>query len=98
MAKESKLKVALVLDEGLDNPDGVQQYILSVGGWLTSEGHDVHYLVGQTARRDIPNLRSLSRNIHVRSNGNNMTIPLPTSRRKLKKLLRDEQFDVLHVQ
>lgn len=98
MAKQPTLKVALVLDEGLDNPDGVQQYMLSIGSWLTSQGHDVHYLVGQTARRDIPNVRSLSRNIHVSSNGNQMTIPLPTSRSKLRKLLRQEKFDVLHVQ
>jgi phosphatidyl-myo-inositol alpha-mannosyltransferase len=98
MAKLTKLKIALVLDEGLDNPDGVQQYVLSIGEWLTSQGHSVQYLVGQTTRRDIPNLRSLSKNIAVRSNGNQMTIPLPTSRRKLKKLLDEEQFDVLHVQ
>lgn len=98
MAKHPKLKIALVLDEGLDNPDGVQQYILSIGGWLTSQGHSVQYLVGQTARLDIPNVRSLSRNVRVSSNGNQMTIPLPTRRGKLKKLLREEKFDVLHVQ
>jgi phosphatidylinositol alpha-mannosyltransferase len=98
MAKDSKLKVALVLDDGLDKPDGVQQYILSVGSWLSSHGHDVHYLVGQTARSDIPNIHSLSRNVRVSFNGNRLSMPLPTSRAKLKKLLDDEQFDVLHVQ
>jgi phosphatidylinositol alpha-mannosyltransferase len=98
MAKDSKLKVALVLDDGLDKPDGVQQYILSVGSWLSSHGHEVHYLVGQTLRSDIPNIHSLSRNIHVRFNGNRLSIPLPTSKTKLKKVLDDEQFDVLHIQ
>jgi phosphatidylinositol alpha-mannosyltransferase len=98
MAKESKLKVALVLDDGLDKPDGVQQYILSIGDWLKSQGHEVHYLVGQTLRADIANVHSLSRNVAVSSNGNQMTIPLPTSRRKLRQLLESEQFDVLHVQ
>lgn len=98
MANSPKLKIALVLDEGLDNPDGVQQYMLSVGGWLTSQGHEVHYLVGQTTRKDVPNLWSLSKNIHVSSNGNQMTIPLPTSTKKLKRLLEDQKFDVLHVQ
>ncbi|HVA10632.1 MAG TPA: glycosyltransferase family 4 protein [Candidatus Dormibacteraeota bacterium] len=98
MAKPAKLKVALVLDDGLDKPDGVQQYILSVGHWLTGRGHEVHYLVGQTARRDIANTHSLSRNVRVSSNGNRLTIPLPTSRRKLRQILVSEQFDVLHVQ
>ncbi len=98
MAKASKLKVALVLDDGLDKPDGVQQYILSVGSWLTSRGHEVHYLVGQTSRTDIANVHSLSRNVRVSSNGNRLTIPLPTSRRKLRQILRSQQFDVLHVQ
>ena len=47
------LKIGLVFDDSLDKPDGVQQYILSIGKWLTSQGHEVHYLVGQTKRTDI---------------------------------------------
>ncbi|HVI60590.1 MAG TPA: glycosyltransferase family 4 protein [Candidatus Saccharimonadales bacterium] len=96
MAK--KLKVGLVLDTSLDPPDGVQQYVIGVGEWLRRQGHDVHYLVGQTTERDLPNIHSLSRNISVQSNGNRTTMPLPTSRRKLRALLDEEQFDVLHVQ
>lgn len=94
----AKLKIGLVLDDGLDVPDGVQQYILSVGEWLISRGHDARYLVGYTARTDLPHVHSLSRNLKVRSNGNRMSIPLPTSRSKLRKFLKREQFDVLHVQ
>jgi phosphatidylinositol alpha-mannosyltransferase len=98
MVQNTKLKIGLVLDDSLDKPDGVQQYILGIGQWLTSVGHDVHYLVGQTSRTDIPNVHSLSRNINVRFNANRMSIPLPTSRRSLKAFLDAEQFDVLHVQ
>ncbi len=98
MAKQDKLKVGLVLDDGLDKPDGVQQYILSIGAWLSAQGHSVHYLVGQTTRQDIAGLHSLSRNIAVRFNGNRLSIPLPTRRGALRKLLATEQFDVLHVQ
>jgi phosphatidylinositol alpha-mannosyltransferase len=88
-----------VLDDGLDKPDGVQQYILSVGEWMRKRGHDVHYLVGQTKRTDLTNVHSLSHNVGVRSNGGNrLTIPLPTSSRKLSRFLREQQFDVLHVQ
>ncbi len=92
------LKIALVLDDGLDAPDGVQQYVLSIGAWLASQGHDVHFLVGQTRRTDLPNLHTVSKNVGVTFNGNKLSIPLPTSRRKLKHLLDYEQFDVIHVQ
>lgn len=92
------LTVGLVLDTSLDPPDGVQQYVIGVGEWLRGQGHDVHYLVGQTERRDLPNVHSLSRNVAVQSNGNRTTIPLPTSRKKLREVLRTIRFDVLHVQ
>jgi phosphatidyl-myo-inositol alpha-mannosyltransferase len=92
------MKVGLVLDDSLDKPDGVQQYVLSIGHWLSEQGHEVHYLVGSTARTDIPNVHSLARNVHVRFNHNRMTIPLPASYKRLSSLLRDIQFDVLHVQ
>jgi phosphatidyl-myo-inositol alpha-mannosyltransferase len=98
MAAPNKLKIGLVLDTSLDPTDGVQQYVLDIGGWLTAQGHDVHYLVGQTEHRQLPNIHSLSRNIGVRFNGNRTTIPLPTSRRKLRQFLKEHRFDILHIQ
>ncbi|HSX05046.1 MAG TPA: glycosyltransferase family 4 protein [Candidatus Saccharimonadales bacterium] len=92
------MKIGLVLDDTLDTPDGVQQYVLRVGEWLSAQGHEVHYLVGATTRTDIPNIHSLSRNLRVRFNGNRMSMPLPASRRRLRAFLADQQFDVLHVQ
>lgn len=92
------LKIGLVLDDSLDTTDGVQQYVLTLGDWLSRQGHEVHYLVGQTKRQDIPHLHSMSRNIGVRFNGNRMTMPLPASKRKIRQLLAEEKFDVLHVQ
>jgi len=92
------MKIGLVLDDTLDTPDGVQQYVLNVGAWLSTHGHDVHYLVGATTRTDIPNIHSLSRNMHVRFNGNRMSMPLPADRLKLRAFLAGMQFDVLHVQ
>ncbi len=91
-------KIGFVLDTSLDPNDGVQQYVLRVGEWLTAQGHDVHYLVGQTEHRDIPNIHSLCRNITVKFNGNRTTIPVWASRRKLRKFLQEQQFDILHVQ
>lgn len=92
------MKIGFVLDDTLDTPDGVQQYVLTLGAWLGGEGHEVHYLVGQTKRTDLENVHSLSRNIKARFNGNRMSIPMPANRRLLRKFLSRENFDVLHVQ
>ena len=94
----AKLKIGLILDTSLDPPDGVQQYVVAVGEWLRQRGHEVHYLVGQTEKRDLSNVHSLARNIGVVFNGNRTTIPLPARRRKLQQFIREQQFDVLHVQ
>lgn len=92
------MKIGMVLDDTLDTPDGVQQYVLQVGSWLSDNGHDVHYLVGNTQRTDVPNVHSMSRNMGVKFNGNRMSMPLPVSRRRLKIFLAEQEFDVLHVQ
>lgn len=92
------MKIGLVLDDTLDTPDGVQQYVLGVGNWLSTRGHEVHYLVGHTTRTDLERVHSLSRNLQVKFNGNRMSMPLPASRRKLRNFLVAQRFDVLHVQ
>lgn len=94
----SSLKIGIILDSSLDPPDGVQQYVTQVGEWLRANGHDVHYLVGETTRTDLQNIHSMSRNFTVTFNGNKTTIPLWLDRQKARKLLRQEHFDVLHVQ
>lgn len=93
-----RLKIAFVLDDGLDKPDGVQQYILGIGSWLRQQGHEVHYLVGETRPQDLPHVHSLSHNIKVRFNGNRMTIPLPARGGPIRRLMRQEQYDIVHVQ
>jgi len=92
------MRIGLVLDESLDPEDGVQQYVMRVGAWMSSQGHDVHYLVGETHHRNLPNLRSLSKNMKVSFNGNRLSVPLPVSRKKLSALLNELDLDVLHVQ
>lgn len=93
------MKIGLVVDDGLDRLDGVQKYTVTIGEHFRSLGHEVHYLAGQTLRKDISNIHSLSKNLRVVFNGGNqLSIPLPASRRKLKNLLNKEMFDVIHVQ
>ena len=71
------MKIGLVFDDSLDSTDGVAQYVLALGDWLDDQGHEVHYLVGETHRTDLPNLHSLSRNVRVTFNGNKLGMPLP---------------------
>jgi phosphatidylinositol alpha-mannosyltransferase len=92
------MKIGFVIDDSLDKPDGVQQYVLMLGRWFTRQGHEVHYLCGQTERKDLSNVHSLSQNTLVRFNGNRMSIPKPASKQKINKLLSNYNFDVLHVQ
>lgn len=92
------LKIGFVLDDTLDSADGVQQYILTLGAWLVNNGHEVHYLVGNTRRTDISHIHSLSRNVSTRFNGNRMSTPLPGRAKDIRRLLTDEKFDILHVQ
>lgn len=92
------MKIGFVLDDTLDSTDGVQQYVLALGGWFTEAGHEVHYIVGESHRNDIRNLHSLSKNIAVKFNKNKMSTPLPASSKKISRLLNKLQLDILHVQ
>lgn len=99
MAKDEKLKIGLVFDDSLDSNDGVAQYVKTVGSWLNAQGHQVRYLVGQTKLDSYAGGRvySLAKNAPVKFNGNKLSIPLPASKRKIRRLLAKEKFDVLHV-
>lgn len=96
--KKEKFKIAFVLDDSFDKTDGVQQYVATLGKWFGSQGHEVHYLVGETKHRKLKNIHSLSKNVEIRFNGNKISIPIASSSRKIKQLLSGEQFDILHIQ
>lgn len=92
------MKIGFVLDDTLDSTDGVQQYVLLLGGWLRKNGHEVHYLVSKSLRTDIKNIHSLAKNIEVNFNKNRLRIPLPASNTEIKNILFKEKFNVLHIQ
>jgi phosphatidylinositol alpha-mannosyltransferase len=92
------VKIGFVLDDTLDSSDGVQQYVLTLGKWLSDNGHQVHYLVGQTSRTDIQNIHSLAKNFRVKFNRNVLSIPLWSRKKQIAELLETEKFDCLHVQ
>lgn len=94
---KQQLTVGLVIDDSLDSTDGVQQHVLTLGRWLTTQGHTVHYLTSTTKRTDLPNMHSLARNWRLKFNGNRVGIPLPAPRGPIKELMERVDFDVIHV-
>jgi phosphatidylinositol alpha-mannosyltransferase len=91
------LRIGLVIDDGLDKPDGVQQIVLTLGRRLAALGHEVHYVTSTTERTDLPHLHVLGRTVSVRFSGNRLRSPLPARRADVRRLLAEVPFDVLHV-
>lgn len=91
------MKIALVVDDSLDSSDGVQQYVLTVGRWLVEHNHDVHYITSTTSRQ-LSNLHVVSKKVRVKFNKNTLGIPLPASRKNLRSLVTQQDFDVVHIQ
>lgn len=92
------MTIGLVLDDTLDKPDGVQQAVISIGEKLRSRGHDVHYIVPKTTRKDLDNIHSVAPYINLKFNGNSVRTPVFASGRKIKKLIKELNFDVVHIQ
>jgi len=98
--KPKKLSVGFLYDDTLDSNDGVSQYVKTLGAWLSNRGHKVSYLVGETTIDGYSGgkVYSLAKNVAVVFNGNRLSIPLPASRKKIRRALKDARPDVLHVQ
>ena len=92
------LRVGFLIDDSLDRPDGVQQWVLAAGGYLTRAGHQVVYFAGQTKRTDLPGLVSLGRLRSWRFNKNRGQSPGWVSSRKLRQTWRQNPVDIVHVQ
>lgn len=94
------MKIGIVFDDSLDRPDGVQQYIKTIGRWLQDQSHEVHYLVGESDPELNADLvvHPLSKNFSVKGNQNILSLPLPADKEKIRQLLKREDYDVLHVQ
>lgn len=91
------LRIGLVIDDSLDRPDGVQQYVLTLGAWLADQGHHVCYLAPSTTRTDLDPLAVLGRSVQVRFNGNRLCTPLPARPSRLREVLAEHRLDVLNV-
>jgi phosphatidylinositol alpha-mannosyltransferase len=94
------MKIGFVFDDTLDSYDGVAQNVKIFGKWMQSQNHEVRYLVGETKMLEWAGgkVYSLSRNQKVAFNGNVARVPLPANKKRIKRVLETEQFDILHVQ
>jgi len=94
----SRFSIGLVIDDSLDKPDGVQQYVKTLGGWFEDQGHNVHYLASGSGTSANNKIHTLSKNIQVHFNGNRLNIPYPANKENIRKLLESMKLDVLHIQ
>lgn len=92
------MRIGLLIDDSLDRPDGVQQFVLTLGQWLTEQGHTVHYLTSQTKRTDLAGIHVLAGSWSVKFNGNQLNIPRLVSKKTVSDLLDELDLDVIHVQ
>ncbi|MEI7579242.1 MAG: glycosyltransferase family 4 protein [bacterium] len=94
------MKIGIVLDDSLRSGGGVQQYVRTLGAWLIKKGHDVKFISGQTEGeiefKD--RLIEISKNVPLRMNKNELTTPLHPYMKTIIKIIKEENFDVLHVQ
>lgn len=92
------MKIAFVLDDTLDRPDGVQQYVLTLAAWLTRFNHQVMFICSEASRNDLDNCYSITKNISVAFNKNRLSIPLPAKKSTIYSVLLQEKPDVVHLQ
>lgn len=98
MSSYDQLTVALVFDDDLDRPDGVQQYVLTLADGLRRRGHDVHLIAPATTRTDLVNLHVIGRHVTASINGNRVRTPLGAPASQVNRLLTQVRPDVLHIQ
>lgn len=97
---KDQLSIGFLYDDTLDKFDGVSQYVKTLGSWLSSRGHQVSYLVGETNSTDWRGgaVYSLSKNLNVAWGGNRLSVPIVPNIKAINRLLASKKFDVLHVQ
>ena len=97
---QGNLSIGFCYDDSLDRTDGVSQYVKTVGDWLSDQGHEVHYLVGESKIKiwhGAP-VYSLAKNLRVAFAGNRLSTPLLPKLGQIKGIISRTNLDVLHVQ
>ena len=93
------MKIGYVLDTTLDSDAGVQQYFKGLARFMLQNGHEVRFLVPPS--RDCIEFKDyiipFGRNITLKGNANTVPTVFLTRKRKIKKVLKKESFDIIHV-
>jgi len=97
---EANLRIGLVYDDTIDRFGGIGLYVVTLAAVLRRRGHHVELLLGSSRATEAGGARvhSLARNVRVRFNGNELSMPAWSHGRRLDRALREGAFDVLHVQ
>jgi phosphatidylinositol alpha-mannosyltransferase len=97
---KNPLSVGFLFDDTLDSNDGVAQQVKRLGEWLSRNGHNVVYLCGESKIEEWAGgkVYSLSKNIGVKFNGNQLSMPLISHSKAIRDVLNTERLDILHVQ
>ena len=93
------MKIAMVTPYDLAAPGGVNRYAMDIAAWVRGQGHEVQ-LIGPASTRDgtPPDATILGRARGVRGGGTVAPIALdPRLGSQVRRLLRRERYDVVHV-
>ena len=93
-----RLRIAFVIDDSLDSPNGVQQHTVSLGRWLAGQGHRVTYLTSHSQRQDLKDVHSFAHLLRLRFNGNFVGTPWRADKRRLRVFMAERNFDILYIQ
>lgn len=95
-----KLSVGFLYDDSLDTNNGVSQYVKTVGAWLSANGHQVTYLVGESKLKTWAGgeVYSLSKNLRVAWGGNRLSVSVVPKLKLIKKIVKQKDIDVIHAQ
>lgn len=94
---DESLRITFSYDGSLHPYSGVSNYVLTLGEYLTSRGHQVSYMVADS-HIDNPDVRAVARTVFLPANGSRSGESLPASRQILADTLEELAPDVLHSQ
>lgn len=100
MDEPKKYSIGFLYDDSLDTSDGVAQYVKTIGAWLSANGHQVTYLVGESKLKTWAggDVYSLSKNLNISWGGNRLSTPFAPKLKLIKRIIKKKEFDVVHVQ
>ena len=92
-----QLKIALVIDDSLDELNGAPLSVVALGAWLQRQGHQVVYVTSVSDRTDIE-VYSFSKLYTLHFNGNLVRTPYAVNKRAIRQFVQQHHFDIVHIQ